>query len=34
MNNNLNCDVWLDLRDEESVPMVSDSQVFVQLQHK
>lgn len=34
MNNNLSCDVWLDLKDEESVPMVSENQIFVQLQAK
>jgi hypothetical protein len=31
MNGSLNCDIWLDLKDNENVPMISDNQIFVQL---
>lgn len=33
-NASLNCDIWLDLKDEENVPMIAENQVFVQLQQK
>jgi len=33
MNACFDCDVWLDLRDEENIPMIGENQIFVQLQH-
>lgn len=34
MNSRLDCDVWIDLQDEDTVPLVSGDKIFVQLQQK
>lgn len=32
MNNKINCEFWVDLKDEECVPLVNKNTVFLRLQ--